>query len=154
MVLIESLGAIGSETRGFQKAQMSSNESWALSSGCFGLHFLNLYRMRRRRGNLLVYYNRNWSTCFVFKFVSFNLNWYRDRGSVSWLGGYEIESRLTSLFWRSFLGVRTVQLFHNIRILEYQTFMFKLKLNSSIKPAAAAVLVTLFDSQALWKPLR
>ena len=54
MVLMESLAAIGSGSRGFQKAQMSSNESWALSSGCFGLYFFVLHRMCRRRGNLLV----------------------------------------------------------------------------------------------------
>ena len=39
MVLIQSLAAIGSGTRGFQKAQMGSNESLTLSSGCFGLLF-------------------------------------------------------------------------------------------------------------------
>ena len=54
MVLAESLAAIGSGTKGFQKAQTGSNESLALSSGCFGLYFSDLHRMCRRRGNLLV----------------------------------------------------------------------------------------------------
>ena len=54
MVLIESLAAIGSRTRRFQKAQMGSNESCSLSSNCFGLLF---YYLRRRRGKLLVVYN-------------------------------------------------------------------------------------------------
>ena len=54
MVLSQSLSGIGSGTRGFQRGQVDSNESWTLSSGSFVLHFLDLHRMRRRRGNLLV----------------------------------------------------------------------------------------------------